>query len=125
MIPYVYVIDPLTNQNTTVRYDHLVKSLAAPGNRPFHLSHGAMGITSEAGEVADWIKKHVIYGQELNVRELKKELGDVLWYLHLILLELGSDPQEIYQMNADKLSARYSSLKFSTQESKERKDEQR
>lgn len=40
-----------------------------------------LGIAGEAGEVADLIKKAIFHGHKIEHGEIKKELGDVLWYL--------------------------------------------
>lgn len=46
-----------------------------------HLAHMAMGITGEMGEIIDALKKHHIYGKELDQANLVEELGDCCWYL--------------------------------------------
>lgn len=43
--------------------------------------HGFMGFFGEAGEVTDLLKKHFVFGQDMRRAELKKEMGDFLWYL--------------------------------------------
>lgn len=65
------------------------------------------GLTGEAGEVADLIKKHVFHGHELDRNKLAKELGDVLWYIAAFCKDLGLDMEQIAQGNIDKLKARY------------------
>lgn len=40
-----------------------------------------MGLMGEMGEVVDELKKHVYQGHELNLANIKEELGDVFWYL--------------------------------------------
>jgi NTP pyrophosphatase (non-canonical NTP hydrolase) len=42
---------------------------------------GAIGLTGEAGEVADLIKKVIYHGHDIPTAKLAEELGDVLWYL--------------------------------------------
>lgn len=39
--------------------------------------------------------------------DLKKELGDVMWYMAMICYSFGFNLDEILQMNIDKLKARY------------------
>lgn len=46
--------------------------------------NGALGLMGEAGEVGEIIKKWKYHKHELNLVELKKELGDVMWYLNLL-----------------------------------------
>ena len=70
----------------------------------------AMGIAGEAGEVIEKWKKIVAYREgvitEEDLRELSKELGDVLWYIALFAHELGLSFNDIAQQNADKLASR-------------------
>ena len=66
-----------------------------------------LGITGEAGEVADMIKKHVRQGHALDKEHLAKELGDVAWYLALGCRVLNVPMEVVLQANIDKLAARY------------------
>ena len=45
------------------------------------LVNGVMGLNGESGEVIDVVKKHMFQGHELDVDKIKKELGDVMWYV--------------------------------------------
>lgn len=85
------------------------------------LVHGSLGMSGETGEVVDLIKKHLIFNKPLDQDKLKKELGDVLWYMSVIIDAIGSSYEEIMQMNSDKLDARYPNG-FSEQAALERKD---
>lgn len=71
--------------------------------------HGAIGISGEAGELIDAVKKSVMYGKPLDVVNLKEELGDICWYMAIVLDAIGSSFPEIMQMNHDKLEKRYPS----------------
>ncbi|WP_099301906.1 nucleoside triphosphate pyrophosphohydrolase family protein [Bacillus sp. Marseille-P3800] len=66
-----------------------------------------LGITGEAGEVADLIKKMQFHGHDIDLQEFKKELGDVLWYLSQIARIAGLSLEEIAIANIDKLKNRY------------------
>ena len=72
-----------------------------------------LGLTGEAGEVADKIKKILRSGRVLPTGitrqekvDIAKELGDVLWYLAVLSDELGYDLSEIMEMNIEKLESR-------------------
>jgi NTP pyrophosphatase (non-canonical NTP hydrolase) len=74
------------------------------------LEYLALGLTSEAGEVAGRIKK-VIRDKDSVVdpdeaQQIAKELGDVLWYLAQLALHLDISLESIAQGNLDKLSDR-------------------
>ena len=71
------------------------------------LANCAMGLAGEAGECADIIKKHIFHGHDLNKEHLAKELGDVAWYLAVCAEVIGYDLDTIFQINVDKLMARY------------------
>ena len=69
-----------------------------------------LGIGGEAGEVVDKWKKIVSYnGGKVtgdDIVELKKEVGDVLWYLAMFADSLGLSLDEIAQENLAKLASR-------------------
>jgi NTP pyrophosphatase (non-canonical NTP hydrolase) len=71
------------------------------------LLHGGLGISGEAGELLDAIKKHVMYGKELDKANVLEELGDICWYMAIVLEAVGSSFEEIMQLNKDKLERRY------------------
>lgn len=71
------------------------------------LLNGALGLAGESGEVVDGIKKHLFQGHWLDRGHLIKELGDICWYLAIAAEALGTDLDTIFQMNIDKLKARY------------------
>lgn len=71
------------------------------------LINGALGLCGESGEVADLIKKSVFQGHTLDKEHLAKELGDCLWYIAVAAYALGYDLDTIFQMNKEKLEARY------------------
>jgi NTP pyrophosphatase (non-canonical NTP hydrolase) len=64
-----------------------------------------MGLAGEVGEVIEKIKKHVRDGH-LDRDLLKKELGDVFYYLCRISREFDMQPSEVLQANIDKLNSR-------------------
>lgn len=69
-----------------------------------------LGLTGEAGEVADKIKKIIRDdgGEVLpeKKKEIEKELGDVLWYTSQLATELGLSLEEIAEKNIEKLYSR-------------------
>lgn len=69
--------------------------------------NGALGITGEAGEVADLIKKHIFHGHDLDTDALVKEIGDVCWYVALLCTAIGVDLESVMEKNIEKLKTRY------------------
>ena len=89
-----------------------VKETAQYDNDKYAVVYPALGLAGESGEAVDIVKKTIRYGndpRDLGKRTdaMKLELGDVLWYWCNLCHDLGFDPSEIFQMNYDKLHARY------------------
>ncbi len=69
-----------------------------------------LGLTGEAGEVADKVKKilrdknSIFYPDDCH--NIALELGDVLWYISTLARDLNYTLEEIAQMNIDKLRSR-------------------
>ena len=88
-----------------------------------HLLTAALGLTAEAGEFTEVVKKIVFQGKpynEENVFHLKRELGDICWYMAQALMALDTDFNEILDMNVEKLSARYPEGSFDVYQSENR-----
>tara|TARA_B100000212_G_scaffold174337_1_gene131085 strand:- start:259 stop:588 length:330 start_codon:yes stop_codon:yes gene_type:complete len=69
-----------------------------------------LGLVGESGEVAEKVKKVIrdkngIFDQETLIG-LKKELGDVLWYVSNICSELNFSLEDIAEENLNKLNKR-------------------
>jgi len=85
----------------------------------------AFGLVSEGGEFTEQVKKILFQGKPLNeeVRtRLIKELGDVAWYWANACTALDVDPNEVLQINADKLKARFPDGHFTAERSENRLD---
>jgi NTP pyrophosphatase (non-canonical NTP hydrolase) len=80
------------------------------GNKMLDICHWSLGLAGESGEVAEKIKK-IIRDQNsdpsaIDKDDIKKELGDVLWYIAVFAEELGLSLQDIANTNAEKLRSR-------------------
>lgn len=71
------------------------------------LINGVLGLTGEAGEVSDLVKKGIFHEKGIDLEHLKKELGDCAWYLAMICDACGFTLDDVMQTNIDKLRARY------------------
>jgi NTP pyrophosphatase (non-canonical NTP hydrolase) len=65
-----------------------------------------MGLTGEAGEVAEWSKKTLYHGKPPG-EGIVGELGDVLWYVARLAAETGYSLQQVAEMNIEKLRVRH------------------
>lgn len=71
------------------------------------LINSVMGLCGESGEAIDIVKKWLAHGHELDKEHLKKELGDIAWYLAEAATALDVSLEEIFRANIDKLKKRY------------------
>lgn len=88
------------------------------------LIQSGMGLASEAGEVVGVIEKIVFQGHELDQAmqdKLQKEVGDLLWYLAMLMDETNMSLEVVMNLNLQKLKTRFPE-KFSTEDSVNRVD---
>lgn len=71
------------------------------------LINSCLGLSGEVGEYNDLVKKALFQGHPIIYENVKKELGDICWYLSLACEALGFELDEIMQKNIDKLKQRY------------------
>lgn len=81
--------------------------------------HGAIGLSTESGELLDSLKKKIYYGRDLDTVNIKEELGDIMWYMALIMRELDLEMEDVLNTNIQKLKARYGD-KFSEEKAFDR-----
>ena len=80
------------------------------GVEPSRLLTAGIGLSGEVGEFNDIVKKCVFQGKELDddvVNHLRKELGDIMWYVAQGCIALDTNIEEIIEMNTAKLKDRY------------------
>ena len=85
----------------------------------------ALGLTAESGEFTEVVKKIILQGKpytEENIFHMKRELGDICWYLAQACMALDTTFDEIIEMNVDKLKARYPGGEFDVHQSENRKE---
>lgn len=89
-----------------------------------NLIHAVFGISGEAGELLDAVKKHVVYGKTLDHENIVEELGDLEFFLEMLRGELGISRDLVIQKNVEKLSKRYPNLAYTDKDALERKDKE-
>ena len=98
-----------------MNHQELVANLAKPGQdivdeltpmQAFAL-HMAIGVSGEAGELLDAIKKFAIYQKPLDLENVVEELGDIEFYLQGIRQAFCIDREYVLQQNIEKLRKRY------------------
>lgn len=110
-------------------HEQLVKMLAKPGedileemsSAQMHLLHMAVGVSGEAGELLDAVKKLAIYQKPLDVANVIEELGDLEFYMEGIRAAILVSREQVLESNITKLLKRYGE-KYSNQAAHERAD---
>ena len=134
----------MTKEIDTKKYIEFVRETTSPASSDFaqllarmteleanddadvpRLMTAAFGISAEAGEFTEVVKKIFLQGKpynEENVFHMKRELGDICWYMAQACMALDTNFEELMQMNYEKLSARYPDGTFNVWRSENRKD---
>ena len=121
-------LERMPKQDITVNVDYpsfvdcLRNAITEVTPEQFNLLHAAVGLSGESGELLDMVKKHVFQTHGLDKEEVKKELGDILFYLQFMCNVLGTTIDEVRQGNIVKLTERYLDQKFDPERSKNRKE---
>ena len=101
----------------SINFKSMDERLSSDGLK--RLLHAGMGLSTEAGEFLDALKKHIFYGKELDRVNLAEEMGDVFWYCAIVASELGINFEDVMDKNIEKLKARYGE-KFSEEKAETR-----
>ena len=131
----------MTQVIDTTKYIEFVRQTTSPASSDFaallarlteletqdadtpRLLTAAFGMSAECGELVEIIKKILLQGKsynEDNVVHMKKEAGDVLWYMSQLCIALDTSFEELMEINYQKLSARYPEGTFSVYKSENR-----
>ena len=90
------------------RFNPDVPALEKVGNKDVGgILYACLGLSGEVGETVDLVKKWIFHDSPLDETHLKKEIGDVMWYIAEMCDSFGYDLDEIMQMNIDKHRKRY------------------
>ena len=124
---YVEFVDGTTSDPSKY-YSEFIDRLIQLEGEEFateRLLTAAVGMSAEAGEFTEIVKKIVFQGKPVNnenLFHLKRELGDIMWYVMQACMGLDISLDEIVQMNIDKLKARYPGGEFDAHYSENRKE---
>jgi len=103
----------------------ILRLQAESGVKMSNLLTAGIGMSSEGGEFNEIIKKCIFQGKPMDedtIYHMKRELGDVIWYWMQACIALGEDPNDIINMNVEKLQARYPGGEFNPYYSENRKE---
>ena len=102
-----------------------LSELEVNGANVTQLMTAALGLTAESGEFTEVVKKIFLQGKpytEENVFHMKRELGDICWYLAQACMALDTTIDEVIEMNVEKLKARYPGGDFDVHYSENRQE---
>ena len=124
---YVEFVDTTTSKPSKEfpEFADRLNDLKIQGFPTERLLTAAVGMSAEAGEFTEIVKKIVFQGKPVNQENLfhlKRELGDIMWYVSQACIGLDISLEEVIQMNFDKLNARYPEGAFSIERSENRKE---
>ena len=124
---YVNFVDAVTSQPSKDHeaFIYRLQELEGQGFSSERLLTASVGMCAEAGEFTEVVKKIVFQGKpvtEENMFHLKRELGDIMWYVAQACMGLDISLDEVLEMNVEKLSARYPDGAFDVHFSENRKE---
>lgn len=124
---YLKFVDEVTSDASKSHLSFIARTLDLheAGCDVQRLMTAAVGVCAEGGEFMEIVKKMMFQGKpynEDNVYHMKRELGDIMWYLAQACIALEVTFEELVEMNVDKLQARYPGGSFDVHYSENRKE---
>jgi len=124
---YTEFVDAVTSNESksSESFSVRLRELYSEGLPVERLLTAAVGMSAESGEFTEIVKKMIFQGKpvnEENLFHLKRELGDIMWYVAQACMALDTDFNEIIEMNVDKLKSRYPGGEFDVHFSENRKE---
>jgi NTP pyrophosphatase (non-canonical NTP hydrolase) len=112
LLDYVRFIDEVTSDASKNAEDFgdALDIIDEAGVPPERLLTAALGICAEGGEFTEVVKKCIFQGKPMDehtIFHLKRELGDLLWYVGQACIALNTSLEDIIYMNIEKLESRY------------------
>ena len=122
---YIEFVDTTTSKPSKqyIDFQDRLQELEVQGFHTERLLTAAVGMSAEAGEFTEIVKKIIFQGKPVNQENLfhlKRELGDIMWYVSQACIGLDISLEEVIQMNFEKLSARYPEGAFTIERSENR-----
>lgn len=124
---YIQFVDEVTSQPSK-NHEAFIYRLQELEGQEFpseRLLTASVGMCAEAGEFTEIVKKIIFQGKpvnEENMFHLKRELGDIMWYVAQACIGLNISLDEVLEMNVEKLVARYPGGNFDVHYSENRKE---
>ena len=122
---YLGFVDAVTSDASkdTEAFVYRVQELRGDGCDIQRLMTASVGVCAEGGEFMEIVKKMAFQGKpynEENVYHMKRELGDIMWYMAQACIALDVTFEELVEMNVEKLEKRYPGGSFDVHYSENR-----
>ena len=109
---YLEFVNAVTSQPSkdADAFEYRIQELRGEGFETHRLLTAAVGMSAEAGEFTEVVKKIIFQGKpvnEENMFHLKRELGDIMWYVAQACMALEVSFDEVIERNVKKLEKRY------------------
>ena len=122
---YLEFVNAVTSQPSQDHeaFVYRIQELASQDFETHRLLTASVGMCAEAGEFTEIVKKIIFQGKpvnEENMFHMKRELGDIMWYVAQACMGLNISLDDIIEMNVDKLKSRYPGGEFDVHYSENR-----
>jgi NTP pyrophosphatase (non-canonical NTP hydrolase) len=115
-----------------ILHSDMVRALVKPGAAIIEsltpekadMLHMSVGISGEAGELLDAVKKAAVYNKPIDRANVVEELGDLEFYMEGLRQNLGITREETLEANIAKLGVRYKGLQYSDAAAQQRADKE-
>jgi len=124
---YLEFVNAVTSQPSkdADAFEYRIQELRGEGFETHRRLTASVGMCAEAGEFTEIVKKIVFQGKpvtEENMWHMKRELGDIMWYVAQACMGLNISLDEIIEMNVEKLATRYPGGEFDVHYSENRQE---
>jgi|TARA_B100000902_G_C26478994_1_gene513862 NTP pyrophosphatase (non-canonical NTP hydrolase) len=112
LLDYTRFVDEVTSDASSdaQSFSDALDVIDGFGVSPERILTAAIGISAEGGEFAEIVKKSIFQGKPMDddaQYHMKRELGDILWYVTQACIALGISLEDVIDTNIQKLEARY------------------
>ena len=123
---YTDFVDKVTSEasKSTDKMNERIEYLSSHGVKVSRLLTAGIGLSGEIGEFNEIIKKIMFQEKSFDAAardHMKRELGDIMWYVIQACLALNLDLTEVIKANKHKLSQRFPQNHFDVGDSDNRK----
>ena len=112
LLDYTRFVDEVTSDASSdaQSFSDALDVIDGFGVSPERILTAAIGISAEGGGFAEIVKKSIFQAKPMDddaQYHMKRELGDILWYVTQACIALGISLEDVIDTNIQKLEARY------------------